>query len=53
MCFSLFVYFTWVSVPQKQETVALFSAILYECVTQENPEMLPTHISIDQVIYFS
>ncbi|XP_060727920.1 anaphase-promoting complex subunit 1 isoform X2 [Tachysurus vachellii] len=34
----------------KQETVALFSAILYECVTQENPEMLPTHISIDQVV---
>uniref|UniRef100_A0A8B9HLH4 Anaphase-promoting complex subunit 1 n=1 Tax=Astyanax mexicanus TaxID=7994 RepID=A0A8B9HLH4_ASTMX len=30
-------------------TVALFSAILYECVTQENPEMLPTHIAIDQV----
>ncbi|KAI5108590.1 anaphase-promoting complex subunit 1 isoform X2, partial [Silurus meridionalis] len=34
----------------KQETVTLFSAILYECVTQENPEMLPTHISIDQVV---
>ncbi|XP_036429525.1 anaphase-promoting complex subunit 1 [Colossoma macropomum] len=34
----------------KQETVALFSAILYECVTQENPEMLPTHISIDQAV---
>ncbi|XP_062851927.1 anaphase-promoting complex subunit 1 [Trichomycterus rosablanca] len=34
----------------KQDTVALFSAILYECVTQENPEMLPTHISIDQVV---
>ncbi|XP_067276723.1 anaphase-promoting complex subunit 1 isoform X1 [Pseudorasbora parva] len=34
----------------KQETVALLSAILYECVTQENPEMLPTHISIDQAV---
>ncbi|XP_066534503.1 anaphase-promoting complex subunit 1 isoform X2 [Hoplias malabaricus] len=34
----------------KQETVALFSAILYECVTQENPEMLPTYISIDQTV---
>ncbi|KTF79943.1 hypothetical protein cypCar_00025366 [Cyprinus carpio] len=33
----------------KQETVALLSAILYECVTQEYPEMLPTHISIDQM----
>ncbi|KAG9332863.1 hypothetical protein JZ751_014467 [Albula glossodonta] len=33
---------------QKQETLALFSAILYECVTQENPEMLPTYIAIDQ-----
>uniref|UniRef100_A0A671SP29 Anaphase-promoting complex subunit 1 n=1 Tax=Sinocyclocheilus anshuiensis TaxID=1608454 RepID=A0A671SP29_9TELE len=35
----------------KQETVALLSAILYECVTQEYPEVLPTHISIDQVSY--
>uniref|UniRef100_A0A673J159 Anaphase-promoting complex subunit 1-like n=1 Tax=Sinocyclocheilus rhinocerous TaxID=307959 RepID=A0A673J159_9TELE len=34
----------------KQETVALLSAILYECVTQEYPEMLPTHISIDQAV---
>uniref|UniRef100_A0A8C9U516 Anaphase-promoting complex subunit 1 n=1 Tax=Scleropages formosus TaxID=113540 RepID=A0A8C9U516_SCLFO len=33
----------------KQDTLALFSAILYECVTQENPEMLPTYIAIDQV----
>ncbi|TSN48450.1 Anaphase-promoting complex subunit 1 [Bagarius yarrelli] len=36
--------------PQKQDTFALYAAILYECVTQENPEMLPTHISIDQVV---
>ncbi|XP_030628160.1 anaphase-promoting complex subunit 1 [Chanos chanos] len=34
----------------KQETLSLFSSILYECVTQENPEMLPTHISIDQAV---
>ncbi|KAI1886381.1 hypothetical protein AGOR_G00213430 [Albula goreensis] len=34
----------------KQETLALFSAILYECVTQENPEMLPTYIAIDQAV---
>ena len=36
-------------IPQREETLALFSAILYECVTQENPEMLPTYIAIDQV----
>lgn len=35
--------------PQKQEILDLFSSILYECVTQENPEMLPTYIAIDQV----
>ncbi|TRY97620.1 hypothetical protein DNTS_004749 [Danionella cerebrum] len=35
---------------QKPETVALLSAILYECVTQENPEMLSTYISIDQAV---
>ncbi|XP_018595771.2 anaphase-promoting complex subunit 1 isoform X3 [Scleropages formosus] len=34
----------------KQDTLALFSAILYECVTQENPEMLPTYIAIDQAV---
>uniref|UniRef100_A0AAY4C5Y8 Anaphase-promoting complex subunit 1 n=1 Tax=Denticeps clupeoides TaxID=299321 RepID=A0AAY4C5Y8_9TELE len=28
----------------------LFSAILYECVTQENPEMLPTYVAIDQAV---
>lgn len=27
----------------------LFSAMLYECVTQECPEMLPTYIAIEQV----
>uniref|UniRef100_A0A673WJI8 Anaphase-promoting complex subunit 1 n=1 Tax=Salmo trutta TaxID=8032 RepID=A0A673WJI8_SALTR len=35
---------------KKQDTLALFSAILYECVTQENPEMLPTYIAIDQAV---
>ncbi|XP_035256642.1 anaphase-promoting complex subunit 1 isoform X2 [Anguilla anguilla] len=34
----------------KGDTLALFSAILYECVTQENPEMLPTYIAIDQAV---
>uniref|UniRef100_A0A8C8G337 Anaphase-promoting complex subunit 1 n=1 Tax=Oncorhynchus tshawytscha TaxID=74940 RepID=A0A8C8G337_ONCTS len=34
----------------KRDTLALFSAILYECVTQENPEMLPTYIAIDQAV---
>ncbi|XP_041922218.1 anaphase-promoting complex subunit 1 isoform X2 [Alosa sapidissima] len=29
---------------------ALFSAILYECVTQENPEMLSTYMAIDQAV---
>uniref|UniRef100_A0A8B9J9H1 Anaphase-promoting complex subunit 1 n=1 Tax=Astyanax mexicanus TaxID=7994 RepID=A0A8B9J9H1_ASTMX len=43
-------YFCKASENMKQETVALFSAILYECVTQENPEMLPTHIAIDQAV---
>uniref|UniRef100_A0A673WJD6 Anaphase-promoting complex subunit 1 n=1 Tax=Salmo trutta TaxID=8032 RepID=A0A673WJD6_SALTR len=38
------------SVKHKQDTLALFSAILYECVTQENPEMLPTYIAIDQAV---
>uniref|UniRef100_A0A8U8B5V0 Anaphase-promoting complex subunit 1 n=1 Tax=Geospiza parvula TaxID=87175 RepID=A0A8U8B5V0_GEOPR len=35
---------------QKQEILDLFSSILYECVTQENPEMLPTYIAIDQAV---
>uniref|UniRef100_A0A8C8G054 Anaphase-promoting complex subunit 1 n=1 Tax=Oncorhynchus tshawytscha TaxID=74940 RepID=A0A8C8G054_ONCTS len=38
------------SVKHKRDTLALFSAILYECVTQENPEMLPTYIAIDQAV---
>nr|XP_016852666.1 PREDICTED: anaphase-promoting complex subunit 1 isoform X1 [Anolis carolinensis] len=35
---------------QKQEMFGLFSSILYECVTQENPEMLPAYIAIDQAV---
>ncbi|XP_068088385.1 anaphase-promoting complex subunit 1 isoform X1 [Hyperolius riggenbachi] len=35
---------------QKQEILDLFSSILYECVTQENPEMLPAYIAIDQSV---
>ncbi|KAJ8250813.1 hypothetical protein COCON_G00227350 [Conger conger] len=33
-----------------QERKQVFSAILYECVTQEKPEMLPTYIAIDQAV---
>ncbi|XP_019719671.1 anaphase-promoting complex subunit 1 [Hippocampus comes] len=33
-----------------KETVALFSAMLYECVAQECPEMLPTYIAIQQAV---
>ncbi|KAH0622807.1 hypothetical protein JD844_025492 [Phrynosoma platyrhinos] len=35
---------------QKREMFDLFSSILYECVTQENPEMLPAYIAIDQTV---
>lgn len=34
---------------QKEDTQLLFSAMLYECVTKECPEMLPTYIAIEQV----
>uniref|UniRef100_A0A665TCL0 Anaphase-promoting complex subunit 1 n=1 Tax=Echeneis naucrates TaxID=173247 RepID=A0A665TCL0_ECHNA len=34
----------------KEETLVLFSAMLYECVTQECPEMLPTYIAIEQAV---
>ncbi len=36
---------------QREDTLALFSAMLYECVTQECPEMLPTYIAIEQVTH--
>ncbi|XP_054840642.1 anaphase-promoting complex subunit 1 [Eublepharis macularius] len=35
---------------QKLKVFDLFSSILYECVTQENPEMLPAYIAIDQAV---
>ncbi|XP_077585962.1 anaphase-promoting complex subunit 1 isoform X1 [Stigmatopora nigra] len=35
---------------QREETVALFSAMLYECVTKECPEMLPTYVAIEQAV---
>lgn len=36
--------------PQKQEILDLFSSILYECVAQETPEMLPAYIAMDQAL---
>lgn len=35
---------------QREDTLMLFSAMLYECVTQECPEMLPTYIAIEQAV---
>uniref|UniRef100_A0A8P4FW56 Anaphase-promoting complex subunit 1 n=1 Tax=Dicentrarchus labrax TaxID=13489 RepID=A0A8P4FW56_DICLA len=34
----------------REDTLVLFSAMLYECVTQEFPEMLPTYIAIEQAV---
>ncbi|XP_059501188.1 anaphase-promoting complex subunit 1 isoform X1 [Stegostoma tigrinum] len=34
----------------KQDMLDLLSSILYECVTQEKPEMLPTYMAIDQAV---
>uniref|UniRef100_A0A8C8DW23 Anaphase-promoting complex subunit 1 n=1 Tax=Oryzias sinensis TaxID=183150 RepID=A0A8C8DW23_9TELE len=34
----------------KEDTQLLFSAMLYECVTKECPEMLPTYIAIEQAV---
>lgn len=34
----------------REDTLVLFSAMLYECMTQECPEMLPTYIAIEQVV---
>uniref|UniRef100_A0A287BCM0 Anaphase-promoting complex subunit 1 n=1 Tax=Sus scrofa TaxID=9823 RepID=A0A287BCM0_PIG len=39
-----------VNMRQKQEILDLFSSILYECVTQETPEMLPAYIAMDQAV---
>ncbi|KAK2508840.1 hypothetical protein MC885_015117 [Smutsia gigantea] len=35
---------------KKQEILDLFSSVLYECVTQETPEMLPAYVAMDQAI---
>ncbi|XP_028976286.1 anaphase-promoting complex subunit 1 isoform X3 [Esox lucius] len=43
-------YFCKASESMKHDTLAVFSTILYECVTQENPEMLPTYIAVDQAV---
>ncbi|CAF97047.1 unnamed protein product, partial [Tetraodon nigroviridis] len=32
------------------DSLLLFSSMLYECVTQECPEMLPTYIAIEQAV---
>ncbi|KAK5882709.1 hypothetical protein CesoFtcFv8_021266 [Champsocephalus esox] len=37
-------------IKQRDDTLVLFSAMLYECVTQECPEMLPTYIAIEQAV---
>ncbi|XP_041803521.1 anaphase-promoting complex subunit 1 isoform X1 [Chelmon rostratus] len=34
----------------REDTLVLFSAMLYECVMQECPEMLPTYIAIEQAV---
>ncbi|XP_078504893.1 anaphase-promoting complex subunit 1 [Lissotriton helveticus] len=38
------------NIGEKQEMLDLFASILYECVTRENPEMLPAYIAIDQAV---
>ncbi|XP_007551191.1 anaphase-promoting complex subunit 1 isoform X2 [Poecilia formosa] len=34
----------------REDSLMLFSAMLYECVTQECPEMLPTYIAMEQAV---
>uniref|UniRef100_A0A3B4V8D4 Anaphase promoting complex subunit 1 n=1 Tax=Seriola dumerili TaxID=41447 RepID=A0A3B4V8D4_SERDU len=43
-------FFCKTSEGMKYDTLVLFSSMLYECVTQECPEMLPTYIAIEQVV---
>uniref|UniRef100_A0A8C4EI06 Anaphase-promoting complex subunit 1 n=1 Tax=Dicentrarchus labrax TaxID=13489 RepID=A0A8C4EI06_DICLA len=43
-------FFCKTSEGMKHDTLVLFSAMLYECVTQEFPEMLPTYIAIEQAV---
>uniref|UniRef100_A0A8C9YEK9 Anaphase-promoting complex subunit 1 n=1 Tax=Sander lucioperca TaxID=283035 RepID=A0A8C9YEK9_SANLU len=35
-------------IKHRDDTLVLFSAMLYECVTQECPEMLPTYIAVER-----
>lgn len=37
-------------IQRREDSLVLFSAMLYECVTQECPEMLPTYIAIEQAV---
>ncbi|XP_035848150.1 anaphase-promoting complex subunit 1 isoform X1 [Sander lucioperca] len=37
-------------IKHRDDTLVLFSAMLYECVTQECPEMLPTYIAVEQAV---
>ncbi|KAM3605750.1 uncharacterized protein V6R79_003985 [Siganus canaliculatus] len=48
--FAKFFCKTSEGIEHKEDSLALFSAMLYECVTQECPEMLPTYIAIEQVV---
>ncbi|XP_041866489.1 anaphase-promoting complex subunit 1 isoform X2 [Melanotaenia boesemani] len=34
----------------REDTLVLFSVMLYECVTQECPEIMPTYIAIEQAV---
>uniref|UniRef100_A0A4W6ETI9 Anaphase-promoting complex subunit 1 n=1 Tax=Lates calcarifer TaxID=8187 RepID=A0A4W6ETI9_LATCA len=43
-------FFCKTSEGMKHDTLVLFSAMLYECVMQECPEMLPTYIAIEQAV---
>ncbi|XP_077996954.1 anaphase-promoting complex subunit 1-like [Glandiceps talaboti] len=35
---------------EEREIVSLFSSVLYECITKEKPEILETHIAVDQAV---
>uniref|UniRef100_A0A671WHV0 Anaphase promoting complex subunit 1 n=1 Tax=Sparus aurata TaxID=8175 RepID=A0A671WHV0_SPAAU len=43
-------FFCKTSEEMKHDSLVLFSAMLYECVTQECPEMLPTYIAVEQAV---
>nr|XP_046257770.1 anaphase-promoting complex subunit 1 isoform X2 [Scatophagus argus] len=48
--FAKFFCKTSEGVKYSEDSQVLFSAMLYECVTQECPEMLPTYIAIEQAV---